>query len=240
MSDHEHHADENHPAERHVHILPIWIYGAVFSTLIAGTIITVAASQDIVVNATDSLLGDDTGNLVTVIVAMIIATIKASLVCLIFMHLLWDNKFYSIILVLSLIFLATFITFCIFDLDYRGEVNYSQRDNIQDIQTSAPAFSIIAKEHEGFKNWRNTGKQYLIDHKDIEPDKSKVPHGKELISAVLFSLFGIGGDDHHGDSSGHDTDSHDDTEDHGKDDAGSDETKPSGKKDEPKADEAAH
>ncbi len=55
-------------------------------------------------------------------VAMVIATFKASLVALIFMHLYYDNKFYATIFVVSLGFLALFIVFILFDTMRRGDI----------------------------------------------------------------------------------------------------------------------
>ncbi|OGP06146.1 MAG: hypothetical protein A2Z91_06175 [Deltaproteobacteria bacterium GWA2_38_16] len=44
-----------------------------------------------------------------IVVAMAIASIKASLVCLYFMHLKYDNKFNQVVFISAFIFLAIFI-----------------------------------------------------------------------------------------------------------------------------------
>jgi cytochrome c oxidase subunit IV len=93
------------------HVLPLKVYFATFGTLLVFTVITVAASY---VN-----LGH-TGNL---IVALLIATVKASVVALIFMHLFWDHKFHGIIFVSALIFLAVFIGITMSDTQFRGEAD---------------------------------------------------------------------------------------------------------------------
>jgi cytochrome c oxidase subunit IV len=59
---------------------------------------------------------------VNVIIAMLIATLKASLVALVFMHLRKDKPLNSIIFVSSLIFLGIFLGFCMIDLDSRERV----------------------------------------------------------------------------------------------------------------------
>jgi cytochrome c oxidase subunit IV len=93
----------------HPHILPMWIYLGVFAALLVLTVITVAVAQ---VN-----LGP-----LNLVVAMIVATIKAALVALFFMHLLYDNKFYGMLLITALLFLAVFITITMFDTLRRGDI----------------------------------------------------------------------------------------------------------------------
>jgi cytochrome c oxidase subunit 4 len=57
-----------------------------------------------------------------VVVALTIASVKAVLVLLFFMHLYHDSKIYLLIFLLSVIFLTIFITFTMFDTLRRGEV----------------------------------------------------------------------------------------------------------------------
>ena len=60
----------------------------------------------------------DLGGL-NIVIALVIATMKASLVCLFFMHLFWDRRFNLVVLVASLCFLSIFIGFCLMDrLEY--------------------------------------------------------------------------------------------------------------------------
>jgi hypothetical protein len=56
-----------------------------------------------------------------VIIAMAIATTKASLVCLYFMHLKYDKKFNSIAFLSSLIFLGLFLAFTLLDINTRED-----------------------------------------------------------------------------------------------------------------------
>ncbi|MGE3163817.1 MAG: cytochrome C oxidase subunit IV family protein [Planctomycetota bacterium] len=48
-------------------------------------------------------------------VAMGIATLKASLVVLFFMHMFWDKPFNQVLFIGTLVFLGLFITFCLLD-----------------------------------------------------------------------------------------------------------------------------
>ncbi|MFC1555876.1 cytochrome C oxidase subunit IV family protein [candidate division KSB1 bacterium] len=93
----------------HGHILPLRVYLGIGAALLILTVITVAVSTV------------DLGpwNLA---VAMVIAGIKASLVALFFMHLLYDNKLYLTIFVTSIAFLAVFIVFTMFDTLQRGQL----------------------------------------------------------------------------------------------------------------------
>jgi cytochrome c oxidase subunit IV len=91
------------------HILPFSVYYGVAGALFVFTIITVWVAQF------------DFGGM-NVIVAMAVAAVKASLVALFFMHLKYDNKIYASFFVGSLVFLATFIAFTMFDTETRGRV----------------------------------------------------------------------------------------------------------------------
>ena len=55
-----------------------------------------------------------------IILAMIIASFKATLVLLFFMHLLYDNKINLAFLVASVVFLAVFIAITAVDTNYRN------------------------------------------------------------------------------------------------------------------------
>ncbi len=96
------------------HILPLSVYFGVAAVLLVMTFVTVwAASFD---------FGE-----YNVIIAMVIAVFKASLVALIFMHLFWDNKIYSVAFVSSLVFLGFFLTLTMYDTLNRGDI-YTERD----------------------------------------------------------------------------------------------------------------
>jgi cytochrome c oxidase subunit 4 len=56
-----------------------------------------------------------------VVIAMAIATFKASLVCLFFMQLKYDKKFNLIAFLSSLIFLGLFLGFTLIDIKFRQD-----------------------------------------------------------------------------------------------------------------------
>ena len=90
-------------SHEHVHGGPK-IYGAVLGGLLVLTVITVGASYI-----------DWGGGLTNVIIAMLIASVKASLVSLFFMHLRWDKPLSAIIFCTSLFFLGLFLIGCYTD-----------------------------------------------------------------------------------------------------------------------------
>jgi cytochrome c oxidase subunit 4 len=57
-----------------------------------------------------------------VVIALVIATIKASLVAMFFMHLLHDKPINSIILVSGLVFLSIFLMLTLLDADTRPDI----------------------------------------------------------------------------------------------------------------------
>ncbi len=89
--------------EFHPHILPLSVYIGVGGALFILTGVTVAVSYI------------DLGGTGNLILALAIATLKGSLVALVFMHLLWDNKLYALFFCISLIMLAAFIVITMFD-----------------------------------------------------------------------------------------------------------------------------
>lgn len=91
------------------HILPLWLYLKVGLTLLAMTILTVWVAQ--------YHLGP-----FNMVVAMIIAIIKGTLVAMYFMHLKYANKLFATVFVGSLMMLAVFIVFTMFDTLNRGDI----------------------------------------------------------------------------------------------------------------------
>ncbi len=104
------HAHAAVAGEHKPHVLPLRIYFSVWGALLVLTYLTVAASyQDF-----------GTWNLV---VAVGIATIKASLVALFFMHLKYDERFNALIFVSALAFLGIFFILTLADTSERGSVD---------------------------------------------------------------------------------------------------------------------
>jgi cytochrome c oxidase subunit 4 len=98
----------SHTGENAIHVTSPKTYGAVLAALLVLTVITVLASYV------------DFGSFNTV-VALIIASIKGSLVALFFMHLRHD-KFNAIIFVGGLLFLAIFLIWTLFDISNRTTI----------------------------------------------------------------------------------------------------------------------
>ncbi|NBO38132.1 cytochrome oxidase subunit IV [bacterium] len=102
------------------HVLPLKTYFAVFGALLLLTILTVVVSVIGLPQPT------------AIIVAMVVAAIKATLVVLWFMHLKYDDRFYSLIFIISILFLALFFIFTSLDVFTRGQVNPEESSFSQD------------------------------------------------------------------------------------------------------------
>jgi cytochrome c oxidase subunit 4 len=122
-SDHNHdaHANHGHHDGQHgahhdhgfSHPMPIWMLLSVFFALLFLTVLTVFQSQF------------DLGN-AEIWASLTIATIKAALVILFFMHLLWDKPLNAIVILGSLIFVALFLGFTLMDAEgYRENLIYN-------------------------------------------------------------------------------------------------------------------
>ena len=85
------------------HIVPLNVYIKVLSALLVLTVLTVAAAQ---MNF----------GIFNVLIAMGIATVKAALVLLFFMHLKYDNKLFLVIFLTGVFFLIVLFLFCEFDI----------------------------------------------------------------------------------------------------------------------------
>jgi cytochrome c oxidase subunit IV len=97
----------------HSHVSSVFFYAAVFGALLFLTVLTVGQSYV------------DLGrfNLVMVI---LIASLKASLVVSFFMHLRWDNKFNILIFISTLFFIGVFFAYTMNDTERRGELDADQ------------------------------------------------------------------------------------------------------------------
>lgn len=119
------------PKDHVPHVLPLKWYFGVFSMLLVFTVITVAVSYV------------DLGDAMNLFIALVVATCKAAMVSLVFMHLLWDSKFNAVVFLSALIFLAIFITFTMFDTNARGKLDRVEGDRpavfSQPFEGAAPA-----------------------------------------------------------------------------------------------------
>ena len=94
----------------HAHVSTVLFMIGIFAALIFLTVITVAISYV------------DLGSANT-FVAVLVATIKASLVAAFFMHLRYDHPFNAIIFVISFIFLGILMVFSVEDVNSRGVID---------------------------------------------------------------------------------------------------------------------
>jgi cytochrome c oxidase subunit IV len=108
---HDHaHAHGGHGADHGLaHTMPLPLLFGVLGALLALTVATVAVTSF------------DLGAQGNLIVAMAIATVKAALVCVFFMHLLWDKKFNAVLFLTSVLFLILFLSMTTTD---RGEYQH--------------------------------------------------------------------------------------------------------------------
>ena len=103
--------DSGHGHARVGHVVDLKILFGVLFALLFLTWLTVAATYL------------ELGNL-NIVIAILIATVKASLVCLFFMHLYWDKRFNLVIFVASLAFLGLFIGLAMMDkLEYHSTLD---------------------------------------------------------------------------------------------------------------------
>ncbi len=111
MTDNEHHGVG--------HIVPIPILVATGSGLLVLTVVTVWVA------------GFDFGP-ANVWIALAIAALKASMVVLFFMHLIWDRPFNGVVFVASIAFLAVFIGFTMTDtFEYRPDIDTGNATEVQ-------------------------------------------------------------------------------------------------------------
>lgn len=98
-------------SSRHTpHVLPLQIY------LVVGTLLLMMTGTTVVIAQYDF----GSWNLV---IAMLIAGFKATLVALYFMHLKYEHKFYALVFVVAVLLLVVFIVFTMFDTMRRGDIN---------------------------------------------------------------------------------------------------------------------
>jgi cytochrome c oxidase subunit IV len=105
-SAHEHGAEAGHDDHGLAHTTPVWLLVGNLAVLLVLTILTV------------SVTSFDLGAQGNLVVAMVIATVKAALVVTLFMHLFWDKKFHLILFLTSVLFVILFLSMAITD---RGE-----------------------------------------------------------------------------------------------------------------------
>ena len=134
------HGDDAHEHHGIGHVVSPKILVATAAALLVLTVVTVAAAK---IDFEQVDLRE-----LNIFVALAIAVLKASLVCLFFMHLRWDRPFNAFVLVTSLALVGLFIWFAMTDThEYQPEVVQKISDPIQTklsevdkaVQTGPPA-----------------------------------------------------------------------------------------------------
>jgi len=136
-SEHSGGSTHNHP-----HVMPLSVYFTVFGMLLVLTAVTVGVSLLALPSPYAAL------------VALGVATIKASLVALYFMHLRYDDKFYTFIFLVSLLFVTLFFSLTMLDMSSRGFVQPDQDNGLFDKYETPQAPPIspdAAKKPDGDK-----------------------------------------------------------------------------------------
>jgi cytochrome c oxidase subunit IV len=102
---------DHHHENQIAHVTPVRLLVAVWGALMVLTVITVAATSI------------DLGSRANLIIAMLIATVKAGLVVTYFMHLRWDRPFHTLVFLGSLLFVSLFISMTLFDKsEYEADI----------------------------------------------------------------------------------------------------------------------
>jgi cytochrome c oxidase subunit IV len=106
---HDHDHGDDHGL---AHTTPVSLLFIILGILLFLTVATVAVTSI------------DLGAQGNLIVAMVIATVKAALVCTFFMHLLWDKKFNTVLFLTSVLFLILFLSMATTDRgEYQNDVD---------------------------------------------------------------------------------------------------------------------
>src|SRR5689334_10073029 len=117
MDNNKHHAHQ---------VTPLKVYYLVWAALVVGTIVTVASSYI------------DFGGSLNILIAMVIATVKAMLVILFFMGLKYDGQENNVTFFSSFAFLSIFVGLTASDIFYRTPLEPVKVDASELAQSAAP------------------------------------------------------------------------------------------------------
>ena len=135
--------DHHHPSEHHPHVMPLSMYFSVAGALIVLTIATVWTAKfmpELIFKATKMQVIPE----VAIVIALVIASIKAALVCLFFMHLKYDKPLNRLAFVSGLFFLSLFFIFTLADVMTRSNMPTAAEPNLTPALT--PALTSQQKE----------------------------------------------------------------------------------------------
>jgi cytochrome c oxidase subunit IV len=113
----EHGHGDGHGGHGTTHVLPMKVLLGTWGVLMVLTVLTV------------SVTSIDLGANLNLLVAMVIATIKATLVCLYFMHLRYDKLFHTVVFVSAILLALLFVSFALMDsTQYQTDVTWAPDD----------------------------------------------------------------------------------------------------------------
>jgi cytochrome c oxidase subunit IV len=102
------------------HVLPMKVLLGTWGTLMVMTVLTVAVAK---------LPIFDFGASINLLIAMVIATFKATLVCLYFMHLRYDKLFHTVVFISAILLATLFVSFALMDsTQYQTDVTWAPDD----------------------------------------------------------------------------------------------------------------
>lgn len=150
-------ATTNDHHEEH-HVMPLKIYFGVFGALLVLSFLTVFVSKGIHLGAA------------SLPVAMIVATAKASLVVLYFMHVLHDNRLIGLIVVACIFFMMLFFSMTMLDTANRDIVTYLENNYTYRDQAGAALVVDVeahhGDEHHGEEHGAAHGEEHGEEHGD--------------------------------------------------------------------------
>jgi cytochrome c oxidase subunit 4 len=115
------------------HVSPLSLYLGIFGVLCFLTYVTIEISRPLLI--TEQLFHGTTG----LVVAMGVATVKASLVGAWFMHLKYDTRFNVLVFLGSFWFAAVFFGFTLMDLSTRDRIDPINHHQQAAVDRAAPA-----------------------------------------------------------------------------------------------------
>ncbi len=116
----EHGHGDGHGGHGMSHVLPMKVLLGTWGALMVLTVLTVAVAK---------LPIFDFGASPNLLIAMVIATVKATLVCLYFMHLRYDKMFHTVVFISAILLATLFVTFTLMDsTQYQTDVSWAKDD----------------------------------------------------------------------------------------------------------------
>jgi cytochrome c oxidase subunit 4 len=102
------------------HVLPMKVLLGTWGALMVLTVLTVVVAK---------LPIFDFGSSPNLLIAMVIATVKATLVCLYFMHLRYDKLFHTVVFISAILLATLFVSFALMDsTQYQTDVTWAKDD----------------------------------------------------------------------------------------------------------------